>query len=34
MCRDSKGYEWARGVILEAPSKGMTKDCDLCDEAG
>ena len=32
--KDSQRNEWANGVMLEAPSKSMTKDCDLCDEAG
>ena len=31
---DSQGDEWASGVILEAPSKGMMERCDLCDEVG
>ena len=34
VCKDSQGHEWASGVMLEAPSKDMTKDCDLCGEAG
>ena len=34
VCKDSQGHEWASGVMLEAPSKGMTEDCDLCSEAG
>ena len=34
VCKDSQGHEWLSGVMLEAPFKGMTKDCDLCGEAG
>ena len=32
--KDSQGHEWANGLMLEALSKGMAGDCDLCDEAG
>ena len=31
--KDTQGYELASGVVLEAPSKGMTEDYDLCSEA-
>ena len=34
ICRDNQEHKWASGVMLEAPSKGMLKDCDLCDQAG
>ena len=34
VCKDSQGDEWASGVMLEAPSKGMTVSCDLCSKAG
>ena len=34
VCKDSLGDEWSSGVMLEAPSKGMTVSCDLCREAG
>ena len=34
VCKDSKGDEWANGIMLEAPFKGMTEGCDLCGEAG
>ena len=34
VCKDMQEHEWASGVMLEAPSKGMKECCDLCDEAG
>ena len=34
VCKDSQGDEWASGVMLETPSKGMTEGWDLCGEAG
>ena len=34
VCLDSQIDGWASGVMLEAPSKGMTKGSDLCCEAG
>ena len=34
VCKDSHGDEWASGVMLGAPSKGLMEGCDFCGEAG